>query len=146
MPRISPQNPPPPVLGRSWLTRKSSQVLSALRRAKFDTAPADPSKVWFPFQFDLILIRAGRGLVFVEQCSADTQCRHEAASATELGSPELATHNSYVIAPGGFGPTQTIKMVAPAKASATKMTKLYGFATTFGADLLASNWALTFWI
>ena len=31
------------------------------------------------------------------------------------------------------------KMVAPAEAGATKMTKLYLFATTFGAGLLASS-------
>jgi hypothetical protein len=36
--------------------------------------------------------------------------------------------------------------VAPAEASATKMWKLYLFATTCGAGLLASSWALTFWI
>jgi hypothetical protein len=37
-------------------------------------------------------------------------------------------------------------LVAPAEASATKMSELYLFATTFGAGLLASSWALTFWI
>jgi hypothetical protein len=37
-------------------------------------------------------------------------------------------------------------MVAPAEPSATKMKKLYGFTTTFGAGLLASSCALTFWI
>jgi hypothetical protein len=44
-----------------------------------------------------------------------------------------------------MGPLEaTASLVAPAEASATKMSELYLFAATFGAGLLASSWALTF--
>ena len=61
-----------------------------------------------------------------------------------LGIGALATLR--VSLPDGYGTAGNSIKVAPAEASATKMSKLYLFATTFGAGLLASSWALTFWI